>query len=68
MPQSAINVSPFRCRWIATGTEMHIEQWTYANYERCPNQQRVVSEDECRCWEPRAAARHAADARDAEFG
>ena len=69
MAQLAINASPFRCRWIATGTEMRIEQWTYAICERCRNQQRLVSEDECSCcacWEPGTDVRvGAADAREA---
>jgi hypothetical protein len=55
MAQLAINASPFQCQWIATGTEMRLEQWTYAICQRCRNGPRVVSEDECgRCasWEP----------------
>ena len=56
MARLAINASPFQCRWIANGTEMRLEQWVYAVCLRCPDQPRVVSEDECsRCagWEPR---------------
>ena len=55
MAQLAINPSPFQCRWIATGSEMRLEQWTYAVCRRCRDRPRVVSEDECgrcACWEP----------------
>ena len=56
MAQLAINASPFECRWIKAGTEMRLEQFTYAICLRCVNHSRVVSEDECfscACWEPR---------------
>lgn len=55
MARLAINASPFQCRWIATGTEIRLEQWTYAICLRCSGGPRVVSEDECArcaCWEP----------------
>jgi len=55
MAHLAINASPFHCRWISTGTEMRLEQWTYAICLRCRHQPRVVSEDECSrcvCWAP----------------
>lgn len=55
MAQLALNASPFQCRWIATGSEMRLEQWSYAVCRRCGDRLRVVSEDECghcACWEP----------------
>jgi hypothetical protein len=65
MVQLAINASPFHCRWVATGSELRLEQWTYAICLRERNQMRVVSEDECgrcACWEPPTdGARHAHD-------
>jgi hypothetical protein len=33
MAQLAINTSPLQCRWIATGSEMRLEQWSYATEE-----------------------------------
>jgi hypothetical protein len=54
MAQTAINASPFQCRWISRGTEMRMEQWTYAICLRCRDHARVVSEEECgrcMCWE-----------------
>ena len=68
MAHLAINASPFHCRWISTGTEMQLEQWTYAICLRCRNQPRVVSEDECSrcvCWAPPPdGVRGVADAHD----
>jgi hypothetical protein len=55
MARLAINASPLQCRWIQTGTEMRLEQWTYVICLRCRDHPRVVSEDECgrcSCWEP----------------
>ena len=54
MAQLAINASPFHCRWVLTGSELQLEQWTYAICLRERNHMRVVSEDECSrcaCWE-----------------
>ena len=68
MAQLAINASPFHCRWVLTGSELQLEQWTYAICLRERNHVRVVSEDECSrcaCWEqPTDGARHAAYPRD----
>jgi hypothetical protein len=59
MASLAINASPFHCRWISIGSELRLEQWTYAICLRCRDHPRVVSEAECgrcACWEPLAAA------------
>ena len=68
MARLAINASPFQCRWVLTGSELQLEQWTYAICLRERNHVRVVSEDECSrcaCWEqPTDGVRQAAYARD----
>lgn len=54
MAQLAVIASPFQCRWIPPGTEMRLEQWTYAICLRSRDHPRVVSEGECGqcgCWE-----------------
>ena len=64
----AINASPFQCRWIADGSELRVERWTYAICQRCPERPRVVSEEECghcACWEPRLDGDRVADAHEA---
>jgi len=57
MARLAVTASPFRCRWVATGSEMRLEMWTYAICLRCHGHPRVVSDEECggcACWEPSA--------------
>ena len=59
MARIATTASPFRCRWIAPGTEMHLERWPYAICMRSCNDERVVNEEECSqcaCWEPRQSS------------
>jgi hypothetical protein len=76
MAQLAINASPFQCRWIPPGTELHLERWKYAICTRCHDHPRVVSEDECgrcACWEAasdrvRRADRHDNDRAVDRFG
>ena len=54
MARVAINASPFNCRWVLTGSELQLEQWTYAICLRERHYVRVVSENECgrcACWE-----------------
>jgi len=54
MARLAINVCPFQCRWISAGSEMRLEQWSYAVCRHSGDSPRVVSEEECgRCagWE-----------------
>ena len=63
----AINASPFQCRWIAAGSEMCVERWTYAICQRCPERPRVMSEEECghcACWVPCPDGDRIADAHD----
>jgi hypothetical protein len=67
MAHAAIT-SPLRCRWISPGTEMRLEEWTYAICLRCRDHPRVVSEDECghcACWEPSVDDGHDEDDADA---
>lgn len=57
MARLAVIASPFQCRWIQAGTNMRLEQWTYAICQRSSDHPRIVSEDECSrcgCWEPGA--------------
>ena len=68
MACQAINASPFQCRWIADGSELRVERWTYAICQRCPDRPRVMSEEECghcACWEPRLDGDRVADAHEA---
>jgi hypothetical protein len=54
MARTAMNASPFSCRWIQRGTETRVSNWSYALCLRVRDQPRVVSESECaRCllWE-----------------
>ena len=66
MAQLAINASPFRCRWISTGSEMRLDRWAYAVCRRCADHPRVVSEEECgrcACWESPAESAVTEEAR-----
>jgi hypothetical protein len=55
MACTAVNASPFNCRWIERGSEIRISNWSYALCLRVRSEPRVVNESECaRCplWEP----------------
>ena len=50
MTTTAIDTSPFNCRWIVRGSERHVGAWNYAVCVRVRNTERVVNECDCsRC-------------------
>jgi hypothetical protein len=56
MPPVAAIASPFSCRWIQSGSEARVSNWSRALCIRIRERPRIVTEDECaRCalWEPR---------------
>ncbi len=54
MTTTAIDTSPFNCRWIVRGSERYFGAWNYAVCMRARNADRLVNECDCsRCalWE-----------------
>jgi hypothetical protein len=45
--KTAVNVSPFNCRWIQPGSEHHSAGWDYAVCLRVPDNERLVNEADC---------------------
>ena len=51
---TAVNASPFNCRWIVPGSAHRMGEWSYAICVRDFKTERLVNEPECaRCrrWE-----------------
>jgi hypothetical protein len=55
--RTAVDTSPFNCRWVVRGSEHQLGDWSYAICLRIRNTERLVNERDCsRCalWEASA--------------